>query len=67
MNKFAIKDIEKCLAFFKKYQAVDVTIKFDDRERLIMTIIEGGGQSITTTCYNAESSKFPEVTKTETL
>lgn len=62
-RKYAIKDIQKAMEYFdKKAIQVNVMLSFDHLGRLI---VQGGGDTVT--IYDAETAKFPELTKTDRL
>lgn len=62
-RKYSIKDLQKALEYFdKKALQLNVEITFDHLSRLIL---KGGGDTVT--IYDAEASKFPDLTKTDRL
>ena len=72
MTKYAVKDIEKALAFFKSKGAVNVQLKIDDNFRLQMTMaVDNNGNGTSVTIYATdkqdEPMKMPEVTETRRL
>lgn len=62
-HKYPIKDIEKALQHFTKNElALNVRISFDHLGRML---IQAG--SSTVTIYDADSAKYPDLTRTDRL
>ena len=70
MNTFTIADLEKAIKYARSQNAevIRLSMELSDFNRLRIGVSEAyKGSGAVITVFSSESSKMPEITKTETL